>query len=88
MNADFLSSHPGRAVTCFSPQMTVVFRNLFSNAIKFSKQRGQVAVLVTRSLSAAGVETVTIAVRDSGAGLSKEHIGKLFQGACRVCVRV
>ena len=59
--------------------MVVVFRNLLSNAIKFSNRGGKVVVYVRRELNEAGKETVTIAVQDSGAGLSKENIGRLFQ---------
>jgi len=62
-----------------SIQMVVVFRNLFSNAIKFSTRGGKVVVYVRREVNEAGKETVTIAVQDSGAGLSKENIGRLFQ---------
>ena len=60
-------------------KLTVVFRNLFSNAIKFSQKDGEVEVRVKREASLAGQEFVTVSVRDTGAGLSKENLGKLFQ---------
>ena len=61
--------------------MTVVFRNLFSNAIKFSKRGGKVLVSVTRKANRTGLELVLISVKDSGAGLSAQNLTKLFQGA-------
>ena len=61
-------------------KMNVVFRNLLSNAIKFSSKGGKVTCRVTRRTNEAGTDVVTIAVQDSGAGLSKENMKRLFQG--------
>ena len=97
----------------FSPTVTInidpiklstVFRNHFSNAIKFTKTHGQVTVRVevknqqvecvdnnsqinNQALNANGkdknkdmveIEMVEVTVRDSGAGLSADNLGKLF----------
>ncbi len=51
--------------------------NLVSNANKFT-ERGTVTVRATRALRA-DQEWVTIAVTDTGIGLSLEQVGKLFQ---------
>jgi len=51
--------------------------NLVSNASKFT-ENGKVTVAVTRGLNR-GVEEITMAVSDTGIGLSVEQIGRLFQ---------
>ncbi len=51
--------------------------NLLSNANKFT-EHGRVTVEVTRS-TAAGVAMITLAVSDTGIGLSPEQMGRLFQ---------
>ena len=61
--------------------MTVVFRNLFSNAIKFSKRGGKVSVSMTRKANQTGADLVLVSVKDAGAGLSAENLTRLFQGA-------
>ncbi len=52
-----------------------VIRNLVSNAIKFSLRGGKVVV----SAQSFGDGTVLFSVRDSGIGMNKEVIGKLFE---------
>ena len=52
-----------------------VIRNLLSNAIKFTSSGGT----VTLSTTDAENKTIRITVEDSGMGMSKETIGKLFQ---------
>jgi signal transduction histidine kinase/DNA-binding response OmpR family regulator len=51
--------------------------NLASNANKFT-ERGKVTIRASRASSVSG-EWVTIAVTDTGIGLSPEQVGKLFQ---------
>ena len=55
-------------------KMAQVFRNLFANAVKFTKRGGKVEVRI----SAVGGQ-VTIAVTDEGPGLTEDQIGRLFQ---------
>ena len=58
-------------------KLITVFRNLFSNAIKFTKKEGRVTVRVEiKKLD--GIEMVEVTVQDSGAGLSPTNLGKLF----------
>ena len=54
-----------------------VLLNLLSNAVKFT-ERGEV-VLTVSSVARDDVAELTFAVRDTGIGLSKEAIGRLFQ---------
>jgi signal transduction histidine kinase len=51
--------------------------NLVSNAAKFTK-RGRVVLTARREPTAAG-DWIVIAVRDTGIGVSRENLSKLFQ---------
>lgn len=53
--------------------INLVLRNLLSNAIKFTPEKGQVWVHAH-----ANGENVAVDVRDSGKGISKENMKKLF----------
>lgn len=59
--------------------MEQAFVNLLDNAIKYSEQGGRVEILVRSSAD----ETV-IRFRDSGVGISEEHIPRLFERFYRV----
>ena len=60
-------------------KLVTVFRNLFSNAIKFSKKGGQVTVRVQfKCSSLEGDEVLEVTVQDTGSGLSAANLGKLF----------
>ena len=59
-------------------KLATVFRNLFSNAIKFTKKHGRVTVRVeVKAVDDVG-EVLEVTVEDSGAGLSSENLGRLF----------
>ena len=58
-------------------KLVTVFRNLFSNAIKFTKKQGRVTVRVEVK-TIEGIELVEVTVQDTGAGLSAANLGKLF----------
>ena len=61
-------------------KMATVFRNLFSNAIKFTKKHGRVTVRVDiKRLPLDDIEVLEISVQDSGAGLSPTSLSKLFR---------
>ncbi|MCX9084542.1 MAG: ATP-binding protein [Candidatus Methanoperedens sp.] len=51
-----------------------IFFNLLSNAVKFSKKNGGSITIITKKLD----EMVQISVSDSGVGIKKEDMGKLF----------
>lgn len=55
-------------------QMNTVLRNLISNALKFTEKGGSVDVDVNEWKDA-----IEVAVRDSGVGMSKEVMAKLFK---------
>jgi hypothetical protein len=58
-------------------KLATVFRNLFSNAIKFTKQYGRVTVCVEMK-TIDGINFIEVTVKDTGAGLSVENLGRLF----------
>ncbi len=55
-------------------QMNTVLRNLISNALKFTEKGGKVEVDVNEWKDA-----IEVAVKDSGVGMSKEVLAKLFR---------
>ena len=58
-------------------KLITVFRNLFSNAIKFTKKQGRVTVRVEVK-TIEDIEVVEVSVQDTGAGLSQANLGRLF----------
>jgi signal transduction histidine kinase len=54
--------------------LNTVLRNLISNAIKFTQRGGNISISTIIDLN-----QVTISVKDSGTGISKENIKKLFR---------
>ncbi len=60
-------------------RLRVVFENLFENAIKYNKPNGKVTVSYEPN------EThVTIRVSDTGVGIAKEHLDRIFERFYRV----
>lgn len=55
--------------------ITLVLRNLISNAIKFTNNEGQIVIRCFEC----NKDEIAIAVSDTGIGISKDNIGKLFK---------
>ena len=53
--------------------ISTVMRNLISNAVKFTKSGGKITISVAKDQN-----VMVISVTDTGLGISKESIGKLF----------
>jgi len=64
---------PHQFWNCDRDRLREAVDNLVSNAIKYSPRGGQIEL----SMSVDG-DTIAIAVRDEGAGLSREDISRLF----------
>lgn len=65
---------------CVVRLMQEVIFNLVDNAIKYNKQGGKVLVLVSKPLD----DMVRIVVKDTGIGISQEHINRIFERFYRV----
>jgi signal transduction histidine kinase len=52
-----------------------ILRNLISNAVKFTKREG----IITVSATAKGNGMIEVSVRDTGVGMNKDVMGKLFK---------
>ena len=76
---DFVVERGGELGTMIGDQTKLrqAVLNLLSNAAKFTKH-GRVSLSVLREFGAAG-DCVSIAVRDTGIGISRENLPKLFQ---------
>jgi signal transduction histidine kinase len=60
-------------------ELEIIFNNLISNAVKYNRDGGTVVV----SVQEAGA-TVAIAVRDSGIGMTKDEVSRLFGEFIRI----
>ena len=70
---------PSLTINADPVKLGTVFRNLFSNAIKFTKKEGRVTVCVeVKRPSLDSIEVVEVTVQDTGAGLSAANLKKLF----------
>ena len=61
------------------PQMKELIYNLCDNAIKYNREGGTVDITV-----AAAEERVTLSVKDSGIGIPREHLSRIFERFYRV----
>ncbi len=63
-----------------------VIINLLSNAIKYSPDADKVSIHISEGKDKRhpGVETITVAVKDEGIGMSKHNIDKIFERYYRV----
>lgn len=72
---DFRNSvDPFLIVRVVPDQMSVLFANLISNAVRFSGEHGSVIVSAERHATA-----VVVSVQDSGVGLSPDHLEHVFE---------
>jgi signal transduction histidine kinase len=60
-------------------ELEIMFNNLVSNAIKYNVDGGSVSITLTQDQ-----ETVSIAVSDTGIGMSAEEMGRLFGEFARI----
>lgn len=67
------------AVYTDDKKLSQILRNFISNALKFT-QHGEVRVTAVLE----GADAVTFAVRDTGIGIAKEHLGAIFNDFVQV----
>ena len=67
------------AMTADRGELEMIFNNLLSNAIKYNRPKGRVDVTLTKT-----DDRVTIAVADTGIGLTAEEAGRLFGEFVRI----
>jgi two-component system sensor histidine kinase/response regulator len=60
-------------------EIEIIFNNLISNAVKYNRDGGQVNIRIGRR-----DDVVTLAVLDTGIGLTEEEAGKLFNEFTRI----
>jgi len=74
-----LHCEPDMSMCADAGEIEMVFNNLISNAVKYNREGGTVEVRCERQ-----GDTVTIAVSDTGIGMTEEEAGQLFESFSRV----
>lgn len=59
--------------------INTIFRNLISNAIKFTPNFGKIEIVSGRCLDKLGQQQVTVSVRDFGVGMNSKVLNNLFR---------
>ncbi len=54
--------------------MSTAFRNLISNAVKYTHKEGLIKIDIHKKLN-----NITLSISDNGIGMQKETLGKLFK---------
>lgn len=76
-----------RCITADPDRLRQMLNNYFSNALKFT-DAGSICLHISRRLTSASQDsapaTIRFAVKDTGAGISPEHLKQLFQPFCQV----
>jgi PAS domain S-box-containing protein len=69
---------PAPAVLCLAGEIQQVFTNLISNALEAMSDKGRLVLCVRRSVDSAGREGVAATIADTGAGMNRFTLERLF----------
>lgn len=75
----YIDTRIPKLLLCDAQRIKQVLNNLISNAIKFTPPHGEVAVNVVLKKLKKKKATVTFSILDSGIGIPKQEIEKIFQ---------
>jgi len=70
----FTDVPPNAPIFADQAMISTVFRNLISNAIKFTKPGGEIIIPATENQT-----EIVVSVKDNGVGIPRDMIGKLFR---------
>jgi signal transduction histidine kinase len=59
-------------------RLSQIITNLLSNAIKFTPENGEITLAVEKTGSKGNIDTLRFSVTDTGIGMAKEQISRLF----------
>lgn len=77
-------AHPLPHVYADPEKVTRIIMNLVDNAINYTPEDGKVEVIASLQTNKADNEMVYVQVRDTGVGISKENVSKIFERFYRV----
>jgi signal transduction histidine kinase len=66
-------------VECDRDLLELAFRNLISNAIKYTPDGGRIDIDAQRVMGSAEIELLRISIRDTGIGIAAEHLHRIFE---------
>jgi PAS domain S-box-containing protein len=75
----FINPNIPKLLVCDSQRIKQIMSNLISNAIKFTPEKGEINVQVTIKKHHKDTIELHFEVRDSGIGIEKKNIAKVFQ---------
>jgi signal transduction histidine kinase len=76
---DFEATSSIPLIRCHEQLIFRVIENLLNNALKYTPEGGRVNVMITPHVQCEDEGTVEISVKDTGIGIPKEDIGKIFE---------
>lgn len=74
---------PDELVICDPVRVQEVLINLLSNAIKYTPQNGWISFTAHKAASSGGYNTYRFVVEDSGIGMSREFLDRIFEPFAR-----